>query len=122
MRRLIAVGVILILIISFCFFSSYIVTQKTDTVRKLLDNSIELFNNENYDLCTHKLQQLENYWIDTESIMIQLVNRQRLEEIGEKLAVAKAFAKEKDEAEFSAACEEIKIMLSHLTKEEGFII
>lgn len=122
MRRLIAVGVILVLIIGFCFYSSNIVTKKTNKVTVLLENSIELFNNENYDLCTEKLQELENYWIDTETIMIQLVNRQRLEEIGEKLAVAKAFAKGKDKAEFSAVCEEIKIMISHLTKEEGFII
>lgn len=122
MKRLVVAVVIFILIIMSCIFTTYQLNDRTQDVLEKIESCSELFEKEKYDDCYKSLIETENTWIKSETILSQLVSRDKVEEIGRSIALAKAYASAEDVAGFFSTIEDIKILISHLKKEEGFTI
>lgn len=120
MKRLIVAAIILALIIGACVFTSVQLNLRTEGILNGVEKSQKLFEQKDFSGCAKHLEKIEKEWISDESILMQLVGRERLEEIGRSIALLRSYAQTEDDAGFYSSLEDIKIQIAHLKKEEDF--
>lgn len=120
MKRLFIAAIIIILICSVCIVTHSKLDKHYNQLNQRLEDCRLLFEDMRYSECTKNANSLEEYWIKAEKSLSYFVGRDRLENIGEQLALLRSGAMRKDNDGFYSALETIQVILNHLQNDESW--
>ena len=105
MKRLIAAGIILALLIAACLSSSLIIKEKCNNILILLESDSQI-------------KEAEELFLKSENLFCFFANRSFIEEIEESFARLSGLNQKNDFAHYNSELQELKLKIEHLKESE----
>ncbi len=119
MKRLITALILLVIIIVILIIGNICVNACVEKSTKILDQSYQNFENQNFDSALIYATELEELWDNEQTKLSIFVNNAILEDIKVCIAKIKSCAKYRNN-DFYSECDTLYVLLKNMQDEEKF--
>ena len=118
MKLYIFCAVILILLFSICFFSTFTVKSITKQTEDGLQQVLTLYESERYTEGYKQIQQTDDFWNRNNNILGMLLYHSLIDDVTTELAMLKAYAMTDNSDELYSSCAELFTLLERIREME----
>ena len=120
MKRLIAAGILFVIIIVFALSAWLLTSHFYNSLSEGLEECIQSYQNGDKKTAAQKAAELENEWDTVRFYLAAFTNRDILEEIETTLSRTHTFAKTQNDSMFAAESELLSMLFAHMLETERF--
>lgn len=121
MKEIIISGIIIIAIVGCNIFTGNFIDGKLDHIISLLDEVIPMLENEEYEQSSEKVNQINEYLRESESMLSCYIEHDELEKVQSSLTVLNAYIKMKSDDAFSEA-NDMSFIIKHIKEKDDLKI
>ncbi len=118
MKRLWVVGILLVLLVSFCSFGIYQIAKHEEKIIGILTEAMEAAEQEDFERAYELSMEGEREWIKSEKALSLFTNHLDLSNVGLAIAKLPPLIKHGDKSQFLAECAYTIVRVKHLANEE----
>lgn len=115
MKRLIAAGILAVLVTALCIGGNYIMQHSCNNLLEMIDDCKSA---ENKNSAYKKAEKLEDEWVKKETLLSLFSNLRMVDDIGVAISRISAYSDNPSGPDYIAACREAEVKLTHMRENE----
>lgn len=121
MKEIIISGIIIIAIVGCNILAGNFIDGKLDHIISLLDEVIPMLENEDYEKSSEKINEINDYLNEVESMLSCYIEHDELEKVQSSLTVLSSYVKMESDDAFSEA-NDMSFIIKHIKEKDDLKI